>query len=173
MQLARHARQRLEQDVGAFLLDQARHAEDRHRMARIAAVVGAAHHTLCRKAFEIDAVIDQLDASGGRERCQVVAIGARAGHEPLALGELLALFPFRRGPDVLGVRRAAPGQRAQDRGIARDRRRRMQEVGMQPRHVARQLRGEHQRLSEAADAVGRRVAPQVAQPLGARFCIGR
>ena len=40
----------------------------------------------------------------------------------------------------------------------------MQEMRVQPPDVAGQLRGEHQRLAEAADAVRGGVAPQVAEP---------
>ena len=85
-------------------------AASRHRGAEAAVL---------REPREIEAVIDQLDASRRRERGEVLAVRRGAGDQPVAARQLLALLPFRRGPDVLGVRRAAPRQPAQQRGIAR------------------------------------------------------
>ena len=131
MQLGRNARQRLEQHVHAFFLDQARHGQDDHRIADPAPSRGTVGFG--RKPREIEAVIDQLDASRAARACQVIAIGRGAGDEPLAARQLLALFPVGRRPDVLGVRRAAPRQAAQQRGVARHGGRRVQEMRMQPR----------------------------------------
>jgi glycosyltransferase involved in cell wall biosynthesis len=50
------------------------------------------HHALRRKARQVDAVINELDAARRRERRKMVAIRARARHEPLAGGELLAEY---------------------------------------------------------------------------------
>ena len=49
----------------------------------------------------------------------------------------------------------------------------MQEMGVQMIDPVRHLGGQHQRLAEAADAVGRPVAPKVAQPCGPDPAIGR
>ena len=87
-----------------------------------------------------------------------------AGHRPVRRRELFALLPLRRGPDVLGVRRKAPPAPGHQRRVARDRGRGVQEMRVQMAHIRRQLRGQHQRLAEAADAVRRRVAHQIGEP---------
>ncbi len=49
----------------------------------------------------------------------------------------------------------------------------MQEMGMQMADVVRQFRRQHQRLTKAADAVGRRIASQIGEPEAARAAISR
>ena len=88
----------------------------------------------------------------------------RAGDQPVAGGELLALLPIGRRPDVLGMGRDAPGLARHEGGIAGDGGRGVQEMGVQPRDARRQLGRQHQRLAEAPAAVGRRVAAEVGQP---------
>ena len=82
-------------------------------------------------------------------------------------------LPGLAGPDVLGVRRDAPRQAAHQGGVARHRRRRMQEVGVEPLDAGRQLGRQHQRLAQAAQPVGRGIAPQVGEEAGARRRIAR
>src|SRR6185437_9912608 len=90
--------------------------------------------------------------------------GRRAGDEPAAIGELLALLPIRQRPDVLGVRGAGPGEAAQQRGVARDRGRSVQEVRVQMRDLYGELGGKDERLAEAADAAPRRITRQIREP---------
>ena len=75
---------------------------------------------MLRESRQIDSVVNELDPPGRRERGKVIAVRLGAGHEPRARRELLALFPFRDRPDVLGMRRAGPRQAPQHRCIARD-----------------------------------------------------
>src|SRR5262249_14592354 len=82
---------------------------------------------------------------------------------PVAFPELFLLLPGGRGPDVFRMRRKRPRQASQQCRIPRDRGWRVQEMRVEPRHVRRQLAREHQRLTEATDAVGREVAPEIAQ----------
>ena len=81
----------------------------------------ASHAGRRREAGEIEAVIDELHArrrrAPARARCS--APMRVQVTQPGKLGELLALLPVGRGPDVLGVRRAAPGQAGMQRGVAR------------------------------------------------------
>src|SRR3546814_19463600 len=76
---------------------------------------------------------------------------------------LLALLPVRNGPDVLRVRRGAPRQAGHQRRVTGQRGRRMKEVGVDLLDSAGQLGRQHAGLSEAAQPVGRTVAPEVAQ----------
>src|SRR5258706_10739947 len=124
-----------------------------------------------RETREIYSMVDKLDPAGGGERSEVVAVRCRAGHEPRAGGELLAVFPFGNGPDVLRVGGTAPWQVPEHRRVASHRGRRVQEVRMQPIDIVRHLRREDQRLTEAANAVRRYIAREVAQPLLTRLAI--
>ena len=83
------------------------------------------------------------------------------------------LLPFRNRPDILGVGRSTPGQPGHDRGIARHGRRCVKEMGVKPRDAGRQLRRQHQGLTESADAVAGPVAAQVAPPDPQRVLISR
>ncbi len=120
----------------------------------------------------VEPVVDQIDLTvRAGETAQMAGIDLGAGGHPGAGGELFAFLPFGRRPDVLGVRRAAPGQSAQDRGVHRDRGRRVQEMRVQLDDVARQFGGEHERLPQAADARTGRVAPEVAPPRSQRGAV--
>ncbi|MFQ5505576.1 MAG: hypothetical protein ACE5F1_12370, partial [Planctomycetota bacterium] len=84
------------------------------------------------ESVKVQPVIDQLHAAaGGTQRLEVFAVRCRAGDRPVAVGKLLALFPHRRCPDVLGVCRAGPGQPREQARVSRHRRRRMQKMCMQ------------------------------------------
>ncbi len=100
-------------------------------------------------------------------------IAGGAGGEPRAIHQLLALLPLRRGPDVLGMGGAAPGQAGQMGGIAGNRGRGMQIMHVEQADIGRQLGRQNQRLAEAADPVGARIAAQIAQPQSARGGIAR
>ena len=103
------------------------------RVGRIAPVARGRRDRRRREAGEIEAVIDQRTRSGSgasSARCSWPTRGA--GDGPAGLGQLLAQLPLRRRPDVLGVRRDGPGQAADQRGVARDRGRRVQEVRVDP-----------------------------------------
>ena len=76
-----------------------------------------------REARRLQPVIDELQVGPRRQRAQMVEVHAAAGDEPARRRDLLALLPIRDRPDVLGVRRDAERQVAQERGVARHRRR--------------------------------------------------
>ena len=114
------------------------------------------------KAREIEPVIDEMDLSRRvGERAQIVEVGARAGDAPRGVGELSAKLPFRRRPDVLGVRRERPAHAADQRRVARDRCRRVEVMRVDPVDVGRQLARQHAGLAEAPAPVDRRIALQV------------
>ena len=99
-----------------------------------------------------------------RQRGEMIAPVAGAGHGPGSRGELAALLPVGSGPDVLGVRRHRPAQPAHRRGVARDRGRGVQKMRVQMADIGRQFGRQHQRLAPAPDAVRRRIARQVGEP---------
>ena len=108
-----------------------------------------------------------------REFLQSLQADAGAGHQPGRVLELLRNLPRRTGPDVLGMRRHAPRQAAQGSGIARDRGRRVQEMGVEPVDRGRQLGRQHQRLAPAPHPVGGGVAPEIGQEFPACQRIAR
>ena len=61
------------------------------------------------------------------ERAQIIEVGARAGDAPCGVRKLLAKLPFRRRPDVLGVRGKRPAHPADQRRVAGDRGRRVED----------------------------------------------
>ncbi len=171
---ARQERERRQKITVALLRDRAPDRQEPQGIAGIAAVTQARAPGRRRKPGAVEAVIDQRHTVPlGREVAQMRHARLRAGDHPTALRELLALLPGGRGPDVLGMRRERPGQAPHQRRIARDRGRRVHEMRMQPRHLRRQLAREHERLAEAADAVGRRVAPEVPEERHACAAIPR
>ena len=120
-----------------------------------------------RKPPRVDPVVVEVHGPArARERAQMPRVDLGAGRHPRAGVELFALFPFGRGPDVLRVRGAAPGEPAQQRRIAGHRRGRMQEMRVQVDDVVRQLGRQHEGLPDAANPVARGVAPEVAPPRG-------
>ncbi len=175
MQPRRQQRERAQQVGIAFLVDQPADRQHDRGVARILAAAGWARDPRrAAEAVEVEAVIGQADSARLRcERAQMCRAGCGAGDQPAAVGELLGLVPIGRRPDILGVRRDRPGQSGQQRGIARDRGRRVEEMGMQLPDPTGQLVGEHERLAEPADAVARAIAAQVAPPGGPRRAITR
>ena len=156
---ARQQRERVQEVVESFLVDGAADRQQRRPDAP-----DREPSRLSRRAWRgrgsarVDAVIDEVDrapASPARSR-RCSRVDRRARRRPRARRELLALLPLGSRPDVLRMRRAAPRQPAHQRGVARDRRRRVQEMRVQVRDVRRQLGGQHQRLAEPAHAVARR-----------------
>ena len=122
------------------------------------------------KPAGVEPVVDQIDLTvRAGEAAQMAGVDLRARGHPGAGGELFALLPFGRRPDVLGVGRTAPGQAAQDGGVHRHRGRRVQEVRVQLDDVARQFGRQHERLPQAANPRPGRVAPEVAPPHGERY----
>ena len=117
------------------------------------------------EAIKVEPMIAQMH---GRvavgEFFQAVEAGFRASDRPARRGKLAGQIPVRRSPDVLGMGRAAPGQATKLAGIARHRCRRVREMGMQPSRVFRPFGRQHERLSETADAIARKVAGKIAQP---------
>ena len=102
-----------------------------------------------------------------RDRCErgeLRVAGARAGDGPIGAGELFGQLPVGRRPDVLGVRRDAPRQAAHQRRVARDAGRRVQEMRVDAAHLGRQLCRQNAGLAEAADAVRRAIAHEIAPP---------
>ena len=120
---------------------------------RIGAVAAAMGRDRRRKPSGVEAVVIEVDERGpGAARlAQMPGIDVGAGRHPGAGVELFALLPFGRRPDVLRMRRAAPGETAQEGGVAGHRGRRVQEMRVQLDDVARQLGGQHERLPQAAN----------------------
>ena len=172
VQPGRQRGERRQQPFDPLLRHQPGDPQQPHRPRRIAAV-GPRRPARRRKARRVEPVIGQEHLGGRRQRAQMLGALRAAGGQPAAFGELLALLPFGRGPDVLGMGRAAPVEPGQPRGIAGHRGRGVQIVGVEQPDVRRQLGRQHQRLAEAPHPVGGRVAPQIAQPQPARRGIGR
>ena len=88
---------------------------------RVAAVTPVRAWRCHRKMIEIEAVIAQRNRIRARRQGRkMVAPGFGAGHYPTCFGELYALLPYRKRPDVLGVRRNGPVQARYQRGITGD-----------------------------------------------------
>src|SRR4051812_41270096 len=112
----------MQEIVEPFLVDGAADAEHLHGVRRIAAVTHARWRRRHAETPRVEAVIDEIDGCRGTaDLAQMCGVGRRACGRPGARIELLAYFPVRGCPDVLGMRRAAPGQATQDRGITRHR----------------------------------------------------
>ena len=115
----------------------------------------------------VDPVVDAVDR--GREPVpdfgQVAAVVLGAGHHEAGQRDLLAqLLPVRR-VDVLGVRRKAVRQPAQDRGVERDRGGRVGEVRVQvhhprPRQAAVDEVGRLEQVAQRREVARAAVAPQ-------------
>ena len=97
---------------------------------------------------------------------QVVEIGAGAGDAPVRFGELLAQLPVGRRPDVLGVGGERPAHAADHRRVAGHGGRRVQEVGVEPVDIGRELAGKHAGLAEAPAPVDGRISLEI--PVNAR-----
>ena len=163
-----------QQIVIALFRDRATDRQDDDRPRRIAAIVVAAARPRRRKTVEIEPVIGEADHfRRRRQRGQMIAAVAGAGHGPCRRGKLATLLPFGNGPDVLGVRRNRPGKPAHDRGIARDRGRSVQKMRVQMTDFGRQFGREDQRLAPAPDAVRRRIADKIGEPRTTRDAIAR
>src|SRR5262249_23859058 len=93
--------------------------------------------------------------------------------DPPSLRELRTLLPFRKGPDILGMRRNRPVEAGQQRGIAGYRGGRMQKVCVSVVDIVRQFGSQHQCLAETAYPVRGWIAPQVGKPCGARRSVPR
>ena len=116
------------------------------------------------KTCGVQAVIDQLDVRIRRERLQMVEVHPAAGRPASARRDLLALLPGRDGPDVLGVRRDADREVAQDRGVARDRGRACAGSARGAgRHPAGSSAASTSAWPKPAAAIGGQVAAQVAR----------
>ena len=121
MQIRRQGGERPQQIAEAFLRDRAPDRDDADGIGRIGAVPHRARFGRRGKARQVEAVIDERDTVGhGREGLQMLGSLRRAGDAPQRVGELLALLPIRRRPDVLGMGRERPGAAGQQRGIAHD-----------------------------------------------------
>ncbi len=174
MKLGRQQRQRGDEVVIALLGDRAPDREDADGPRSVSAVARAGVGDAGPgqwKAGEIEPVIGERDAPGWGKRGEVGMAGRRAGHQPAAIGEFFAFFPLRNRPDVLGMRRDRPRQAAQQRRIAGDRGRGVEEMRVQMADAVRQLARQDERLAEAADSIRRRVALEIAQPGRAGRCI--
>ena len=88
----------------------------------------------------------------------MVEIHPAAGDQPARGGDLLALLPVRDGPHVLGMRRDAERQAAQDGGVAGHGCRRVQVVHVQPGDPGRQLGREDQAWPSRRPRLARGVA---------------
>src|ERR1700712_4596603 len=101
----------------------------------------------------------------GGQASHVVETGMRAGHCPAGSAELFRQFPVWGGPDILGMGGTGPGHPRDDTGVRCDRGGRVDEMGMKPLSAIRPFMGEHQRLSEPAEAVWRRIRAQIGPEL--------
>ncbi len=172
MPIGRESRQRRQQIVEPFLVDGAPNGEDPDGTLRVGPVVAAMRFARRRKPSRIDPVVIEVHGSArARELAQMPRIDVGAGRDPRAGIELLAFLPFGCRPDVLGMRRAAPGKAAQEGGVPGHRGWRVQEMRVQVDDGGRQLRRQHESLSQAANPASRRIAPEIAPPCGDRCAV--
>ena len=105
------SRQRRQQIVEPFLVDGAANGEDPDGTLRVGPVVAAMRFARRWKPPRIDPVVIEVHGSArARELAQMPRIDLGAGRDPRAGIELLAFLPLGCRPDVLGMRRAAPGR---------------------------------------------------------------
>ena len=142
-----------------LLLDRAADGDDGERGPSFLGCTGGRR----RELGEVEPVPHELHLAR-REPVELDVIDRGAGHHPLRVPELLALLPPRRRPDVLGVGGARPLEARKVRRVARDRRGGVEEMGVDVGDLPGQLVRHDERLAEAAHAVARRVAREVAKP---------
>ncbi len=107
-------------------------------------------------------MIDQADlAGGGAQGPQVRRALFGAGHAPERIGDLLALLPVRRRPDVLGMGREGPGAPGQDRRVAHHGGGRVQVMHVDVPNVGRHLPRHDEGLPQAARPVRGEVALEI------------
>src|SRR5690349_18719866 len=92
---------------------------------------------------------------------EMLETGSCAGDDPACVVEFASKIPFRRSPDILGVRRTGPWYSSDEAGISCHRCRCVNEMCMQPACILRQFGGENHRLTEAAAAISRPVTAQI------------
>src|SRR5262245_33894309 len=157
-------RQRLEKHRIALLLNRAPDTHEDRRVGGIRSVTRRAFAVESAETLQIEPVIAQMDACRvAAEASEFVETGLGARRDEPGVSELFGELPIGRGPNILGMRRAAPCYAGEEAGIERDRRWRVDEMGMQPVGFGWKFRGEHQRLAETAPAVAGRVALEIGQ----------
>src|SRR6185369_4309889 len=100
---------RRQQIVEPLLVHGTAHGEDPDGALRVGPVAAAMGFARRRKPSGVEAVVIEVhDSPWTREQAQMPGVDLRAGGDPRAGIELLALLPVGSGPDVLRMRRAAP-----------------------------------------------------------------
>src|SRR5690349_13624605 len=154
IELGRQQCERVQQIIETFLVDGPADRQQRYGARGVGTIATIVDVERRRKASGVDSVIDEVDGCGvAADIAQMSGVERRARCRPRGCRELLALLPFWKRPDVLGMRRAAPREAADQGCVSRDRRRRMQEMRVHVGDVLWQLRREYDRLAEAARAV--------------------
>ena len=162
--------------IEPLLGHRATHRNDLDGIAGIAAIAPRPTFRRRREALEVETVIDELHSAGiirRRKAPERIKAGTRAGNAPLAVGDLLALLPIGRRPDILGMGGEAEGPSRQRRGIAGHRARRVEVVDVDVPDGRIEFARQHKGLAEPTPAIGCEIAPEIAQGTGRASCQAR
>src|SRR6516225_2235344 len=155
-------RKRSKQVLVAFLSNQPPDREEDDWMFGITAVAPIRSWWRRRKSLKVEPVITKRDRVAARRQAREVAPpGLRTGHYPAGLGKFCAFLPYGNRPDIFGVRRNCPAETRDQRGIAGNRGRCMEEMCVEVVNIRWQLRRQYGSLAKAADAIRSRVASQI------------